>query len=89
MLDFLKAPFLVLHFSYYDDNDLPDVICNINIYAGDISVLLSTLSVFSDLICSNNYNWLLNLNLWTGERNGLLISTLEKLSLFRLIGLMV
>ena len=34
MLQFLKAPFLVLHFLLYI-NDLPDyVICNIAIYAG-------------------------------------------------------
>ena len=33
MLEFLKVSFLVLHFSYYVLNDLPnDVICNIAIY---------------------------------------------------------
>ena len=37
MHEFLKASFLVLHFSYYIYiNDLPDdVICNIAIYADD------------------------------------------------------
>ena len=37
MREFLKAPFLVLHFSYYIYiNDLPDdVICDIAIYADD------------------------------------------------------
>ena len=44
------------------------------------------------LICDNNLNWLLNLNLiyatlWTGARSGLLISTQEKLNWFRLTGL--
>ena len=39
-------------------NDLPDVICNIVIYADD-----TTLSVTGHLICGKNWNWLLNLNL--------------------------
>ena len=40
MLEFLKAPFLVLHFTYYTlINDCPhDVICNIAIYADDTTV---------------------------------------------------
>ena len=40
MLDFLKAPILVLHFPYYVYiNDLPDdFICNIAIYAVDTSL---------------------------------------------------
>ena len=59
MLQLLKAPFLVLHFSYYT---IPpdDVICDIVIYA---DVLLSILSAIRDLICGNSLNWLLNLNL--------------------------
>ena len=50
-------------------NDLPDdVIHNIAIYA---DILLSILSVIRHMICGNNLNWLLNLNLiyetlWTG-----------------------
>ena len=70
-------------------NDLPfDVICDIAIYADD-----TTLYSKCDLICGNNLNWLLNLNLiyetwWTGVRSGLLISMLGKLSWFRLTGLM-
>ena len=57
-------------------NDLPDdVICNIAIYADDTSLY----SVIRHLICGNNLNWLLNLNLiyetlWTRVRSGLLIS---------------
>ena len=36
MLEFLKAPFLVLQFSYYSRNNLPnDVICDIVIYVDD------------------------------------------------------
>ena len=73
-------------------NDLPgDVIRNIAIYM--LMTLLSILSVIRHLICGNNLNWLLNLNLiyktlWTGIRSGLLISMLGKLSCFCLTGLM-
>ena len=55
--------------------DLPgDVIYDIAIYAHDTK---SILSVIRHLICGNNLNWLLNLNLiyetlWTGARSGLL-----------------
>ena len=42
-------------------NDLPDdVICDIATYA---DILLSILSVIRHLICGNNSNWLLDLNL--------------------------
>ena len=48
-----------------------------------LMILLSILSVIGHLICGNNLNWLLNLNLiyetqWTGVRSGLLISMLGK-----------
>ena len=50
-------------------------------------ILLSILSVIRHLICGNNLNWFLNLNLiyktlWTGEGSGLLISILGKLNWF-------
>ena len=70
-------------------NDLPDdVICDIAMYADDTALYSS---VIRHLICGNNLNWLLNLNLiyetlWTGTGSGLLISVLEKLSWFRLTG---
>ena len=70
-------------------NDLPDdVICNNAIYAD------TTLFVIRHLICGNNLNWLLNLNLiyetlWTRIRRGLLISMLGKLSWSRLTGLIM
>ena len=70
-------------------NDFPDdVICDTAIYADDSTIL----SVIGHLICGNNLNWLLNLNLiyetwWTGIRSGLLISMQGKLSWFRLTGL--
>ena len=49
-----------------------------------LMILLSTLNVIRHLICGNNLNWLLNLNLtgetqWTEAGSGLLISILEKL----------
>ena len=52
-----------------------------------VMILLSTLSVIGHLICDNNLNWLLNLNLmyktlWTGVRSGLLISVLGKVNCF-------
>ena len=87
MLEFLKAPLLGPTLFLLYINDLNDnVICDIVIYAND-----STLSVIRHLICGNNLNWPLNLNLnkilWTWVRSGLLISVLGKLSWFRLMGL--
>ena len=90
MLEFLKAPFLVLHFSYYTLMTFLTILSVILLSM--LMILLSKLSVIRHLICGNNVNWLLNLNLiyktlWTGVRSGLLISILEKLSWFRLTGL--
>ena len=62
-------------------NDISDfAICDITMYADHITIL-------RHLICGNNLNWLLNLNLiydtpWTWVRSGLLISILVKLVLF-------
>ena len=59
MREFLKAPLLSIPFPYI--NDLPDdAICNIAIYADD-TTLYSNCD--RHLICGNNLNWLLNLNL--------------------------
>ena len=57
-----------------------------------LMILLSILSVIRHLICGNNLNWLLNLNLiyetvCARARSDLLISTLEKLSWFHLTSL--
>ena len=57
-----------------------------------LMILLSILSVIRQLICGNNLNVPLNLNLiyealWIEVRSGLLISLLGKLSWFHLIGL--
>ena len=84
MLEFLKAPFLVLHFSCYT---LMIFLMLSVILPSMLMMLLSILNVIRYLICGNNLNWLLNLNLlyetmWTGVRSGLLISMLGKLSRF-------
>ena len=90
MREFLKAPFLVLHFSYYT---LMIFLTTLSvILLSMLIILLSILSVVGHLICGNNLNWLLNLNLiyetlWTGVKSGLLISMLRKISWFRLSGL--
>ena len=90
MLEFLKAPFLDLHFSYYTLTTflmMPSVIL-----LPILMILISILSVIRNLICGNNLNWLLNLDLiyetlWTGASSGLLISMLGKLSWFRFTSL--
>ena len=90
MLEFLKAPFLVLHFSCYT---LITFLMMLSvILLSLVMILLSILSVIRHLICGNNLNWLLNLNLicetlWTGVRSGLLVSLLGKLSWFCLTSL--
>ena len=61
MLELLEAPFLVLHFSYYTLMTLPMMLSVILLSM--LMILLSLLSVIRHLICGNNLNWLLNLNL--------------------------
>ena len=85
MLEFLKAPFLALHFSCYTLMNFMTMLSVILLSL--LMMLLFILSVTRHLIFGNNLNWLLNLNviyktLWTGVRSGLLISMLEKLSWF-------
>ena len=61
MLEFLKGPFLVLHFSCYI---LMTFLMMLSvILLSMLMIVLSILSVIRHLICSNNLNWLLNLNL--------------------------
>ena len=75
MLEFLKAPSLVLHFSCYA---LMIFVMMLSvILLSMLTILLSIQGVIRHLICGNNLNWLLNLNLiyetqWTGARSGLL-----------------
>ena len=79
MLEFLKSSFMGLHLFY----------CKLMTFLTMLSVillsmqmiLLSILSVIRHLICGNNFNWLLNLNMIYCN---LLISMLKKLSWFRL-----
>ena len=90
MLEFHKAPCLVLHFSYYTLMIFLMMLFVILLFM--LMILLSILNVFRHLISDNNLNWLLNLNLicgtlWTGERSGLSISMLGKLNWFRLTSL--
>ena len=63
---------------------LPDIICNIVIYADNTTLYTSAIR---HLICGNNKGWLLNLNLiyetlGIKERSGLLISMLKKTTCF-------
>ena len=60
MLEFLEAQFLVLHFSYYT---LITFLMLLVILLSMLMILLSILNVSGYLICGNNVNWLLNLNL--------------------------
>ena len=69
ILEFLKPPFLILHFSYFT---LMTYLTMLSvILLSMLMMLLSILSVVRHLICGNNLNRLLNLNLiyktlWTG-----------------------
>ena len=89
-LEFLKASLLVLHFSNYT---LMIFLMMLSvILLSMLMILVSILSVIRHVICGNNLNWHLNLNLiyealWTEARSGLLISMLGKLNWFRLTGL--
>ena len=91
MLQFLKALSMVLQFSYY----IYTLMIFLMLYVILLSLLMRLLSILSairHLICGNNLNWLLNLNLiyktrWTGVRSGSLILMLGKLSWFCLTGL--
>ena len=82
MLAFLKGSFLVLQFSYYNFNDLPDdVIYNIAIYADDTTLYFKC-DQASDLWQQLELASELNLTYETINRgrNGLSISMLEKLN---------
>ena len=61
MLEFHKGPFLVLHFSYYTSMTFLMMLSVILLSLP--MMLLCSLSVIRYLICGNNQNWLLNLNL--------------------------
>ena len=74
MLEFLKAPFLVLHFSYY--TLMTFLMMMSVILLSMLMTLLSILSLIKHLIFGNNLNRLLNLyliykTLLTGVGSGL------------------
>ena len=90
MQEFLKAPFLILHFSYYTLMTFLMVLSVILVYM--LMILLSTQSAIRHMISDNNLNWLLTWILSTrhcktGAGSGLLISILEKLNWIYLTGL--
>ena len=61
ILEFFKAPFLVLHFSYYT---LTTFLIMLSVLLlSTLTILISILSEITHLLCGNNQNWLLNLNL--------------------------
>ena len=79
LLELLKAPFFVIHFSYYTLMTFLMMLPVILLFT-PLEVLY-VLSVTRHLICDNNLNWLLNFNLiyktvWTRARISLLISVL-------------
>ena len=89
MLEFLKAPFLVLHFPCCT---LMTFLILSVILLFMLIILHCILSVIRHLICGNNLNWLLNFyliykTLWIRARSGLLISMLGKLNWFYLTSL--
>ena len=91
MLEF-KAPFLVLHFSCYTLMTFLTIL-SVTLLSM-LMMLLFILSVIRHLICGNNLNWLLILNLiyetlWTGGWDCMLISMLGKLNWFCLISLII
>ena len=61
MLKFLKASFLVLLFSCY--TLMTSLVMLSVILVSMLIVVLSLVSLIRHLICGNNLNWLLNLNL--------------------------
>ena len=76
MLEFVKAPSLILHFSYYTWMTFLTTLSVI--LMSMLMILLSFLSVIRHLISGNRLNWLLNLNLiyetlGTRVRSGLFI----------------
>ena len=78
MLEFLKGPLLVLHFSYYT---LVTFLIKLSVII--LSMLMILLFLESDLLTLN----LIYETLWNGARSSLLISVREKLNWFRLTGL--
>ena len=88
MLEFLKAPFLVLHFSC---STLMTFLTMLSVLLlSMLIIILFALNVTrQQLELASELESNLNETLWTGPRSGLLISMLGKLSWFRLTGLII
>ena len=90
MLEFLKAPFLILNLSFYT---LMTLLMMLSVILLSMLMMLpSILNLIRHLICGDNLNYLFNLNLiyetlWTEARSGLFISMLGKLNWFHLTNL--
>ena len=84
MLEFLKAPFLVLHFSWYTLMTFLMMLSVILLF--DYTTLYSKWSGFWSVATTSIgfWTWVWSMRHWTGARNGLLISMLGKLNWFRL-----
>ena len=61
MLELLKASYLVIHFSCY--TSLTFLMMSSVVLLSVLMIRLSIVSVTRHLMCCNNLNWLLNLNL--------------------------
>ena len=90
VLEFLKGPFLALHFSCCIS--MTFLIVLYVVLVSMLMIPISILGVIRYLICCGSLSWLLNLNLiygalWTGVESSLLISMLGKLRWFLLNGL--
>ena len=67
VLEFLKGPFLVIHFSWCKLMTFLMVLCMVLVSM--LMILLSILGVIMHLICGSSLSWLLKLDLqelWTG-----------------------
>ena len=94
MLESLKGPFLVLHFAFCV---LMTFLMMLSVILPSIlMILLSILGVIRHLICGNNLNCFLNLNLiyetlWTGNNGSIDVkmdgSVLEEKSSSKMLGL--
>ena len=90
ILEFLKTPFLILHFPTVHFKTF--LIMLSVILLSLLVILLSILGVIRHMTCGKNLNCLLNVSLiyetlWTVVKSGFLISMLRKLNWCRLTGL--
>ena len=86
ILKFLKGSFFIPHLSYYTLMTFLMVLLSLPvILLSMLTIVLSAVNVIRHLICGNNYDWPLNLNLTyetlsTGTGSALLILMPEKLN---------